>query len=103
MIIPFLFIAVSSKIRLLPFRLLTQFQGAVNDVVLFVDDGEVFVHLPEVSGNEGLELQAHEGKGALQFVIILGFDALLVALLDDGVDQALWHVEILMEIIEGGI
>ena len=83
--------------------LLNDFEGFADDGVLLVEDGEILAHVPEVAGDEGLELEAEVGQGALEFGVVLGLNLLLPAFGEDVVDERLRHLELLLEEGEVGV
>ena len=72
-------------------------------MVLLVDDGEILIHIPQVAGDECLQLRAQHGKRLLQLFIILGFHILLLSLSNDIVDHLLRHVEAGTEVLKRSI
>ena len=82
---------------------LQQVDGFLNNLAGFVHHAVVLVHVPEVTGDEGLELQFEHGHGSIALLVILGFDALGHTVLDDGIDKLVGHLEALLERGEVGI
>ena len=83
--------------------LIKNLQGSLHDVVLLVDDGEILIHIPQVAGDECLQLRAQHGKSLLQLFIVLGFHILLLGLSDYIVDYLLRHVEARTEVLKRSI
>ena len=76
---------------------LQQLQRPLNDGVLRIHYLVVFVHFPEVAGDERLQLQAQIGQRAAQFFIVLGLHLLLLALSNNLVYQTLGNLKLTVE------
>ena len=68
-----------------------------DDVVLFVDDGEIFVHSPQVASHKGFQLGAQVRQGLLKLCLVFWLNVLLLTLGNDGVNNRLGNLKLLAE------
>ena len=68
-----------------------------------VDDGEVFAHVPEVACHESFDDELYVADGFLPFFFVFWSDVLFLSFGKDVVDDFLWHLEFVFELLEGGV
>ena len=79
------------------------FHRTAYDAVLLVHDAIILVHVPDVSGNEGLQLLTEHGHGLLQLGVILRLDVRLCSLSHDAVRNVGRNLEVGVEVVEGSV
>ena len=80
-----------------------EFDGFLDYVVVLVDDGEVFAHVPEVACHESFDDELYVVDGFLPFFFVFWSDVLFLSFGKDVVDDFLWHLEVVFELLEGGV
>ena len=71
-----------------------------HNVALLVHDLEILAHVPNVTGDERLELSTQVNEGAVKLRLVLRLYFLFLAIADDAVDKLLWNREVFKVSVE---